>query len=521
MTRNEAYNELGLEPGATQDAIKAAFRARAKATHSDLNGGGREADAQFHRVHEAYETLISGDTGDDFDGREAAREAHQGKDQGRSAPPNDAAVDFVQTFLAGRGIEILFDGTLHKAGAPLRACSREGIRTFLNIEDINLTWLIDELVGETRIRGIKFSKSDLTRAVRVVMRKAMLVRRNAIMEPLLDLLTDVEQEAAATAWSQLTNAVFETDPALATACLKHFIWQAKRKVCNEIVENHLMPVIWSPTQGGGNTTFIRVFLGPLHELAAPALLSDFVDKRSGDIYRYPVLFVDDMEQIDTRQIQPLKSLISGDTMRRRKLGTSLTEGYQQRTTLIGTANHTIHALVADTTGSRRFAGLLFRNGKVETGGDRSVWDAVAAADYDLLWRSVDVYGPAPIAAHMPALVALQKASRPPDPMLTWLLELDLQSERVKQVLDGYGARASDLWELYCEQMNSMTTNTMFGIGMTLHVTNQNVPFGPRIKKQSGWHYPVKIVAADPADPADPADARGADAPSSADLEGVM
>lgn len=281
---------------------------------------------------------------------------------------------------------------------------------------------------------------------------------------------------------------------LAAACLQHFIWQVKRKLLNLSVEHHLMPVIWSPVQGGGKTTFVRAFLEPVRELSGPVLLSDFADKRSGDIYHFPVLFADDLEQIEPRLVQPLKGLVSGDRIRRRKLGTSSSDGYEQRTTLIGTANHPIDALVADATGNRRFASLAFRNGKKETGGDESVWDAVKAADYALLWRSVDVYGAAPIAAHLPALVELQKMHCQPDPILAWLLALDFSTERVKRVNSTYGPRASDLHDLFCEQMNSVMTGTRFGIGMTRHVRNPKVPYGPRIKKVSGWYYPIKDVA---------------------------
>ena len=46
---------LGLEPGATPEAIKAAFRRLARETHPDLNPGIDRA--AFQRVQAAYETL--------------------------------------------------------------------------------------------------------------------------------------------------------------------------------------------------------------------------------------------------------------------------------------------------------------------------------------------------------------------------------------------------------------------------------------------------------------------------------
>ncbi|TXM95373.1 DnaJ domain-containing protein [Methylobacterium sp. WL116] len=57
MTIEEAYIELGLAQNATPNAIKAAYRARAKATHPDINGRGVNAGEEFRRVQTAYEVL--------------------------------------------------------------------------------------------------------------------------------------------------------------------------------------------------------------------------------------------------------------------------------------------------------------------------------------------------------------------------------------------------------------------------------------------------------------------------------
>jgi hypothetical protein len=53
--RRQALNLLGLEPGATPQAIKRAYRRLAKAHHPDL-GGDAEA---FHRLEAAYRLLLS------------------------------------------------------------------------------------------------------------------------------------------------------------------------------------------------------------------------------------------------------------------------------------------------------------------------------------------------------------------------------------------------------------------------------------------------------------------------------
>jgi hypothetical protein len=54
LAADEAYDTLGLEPGADQAAIRDAYRERIKEVHPDTEGGD---EAAFRRVREAYERL--------------------------------------------------------------------------------------------------------------------------------------------------------------------------------------------------------------------------------------------------------------------------------------------------------------------------------------------------------------------------------------------------------------------------------------------------------------------------------
>lgn len=54
LTRSEAYRTLGLDPGADQAAVKAAYRERVKAAHPDTDSGDRE---EFKEINRAYERL--------------------------------------------------------------------------------------------------------------------------------------------------------------------------------------------------------------------------------------------------------------------------------------------------------------------------------------------------------------------------------------------------------------------------------------------------------------------------------
>ena len=53
-TPSEAYDRLGLDPSADQNAVKQAYRERVKETHPDTDGGN---EREFKRVQAAYETL--------------------------------------------------------------------------------------------------------------------------------------------------------------------------------------------------------------------------------------------------------------------------------------------------------------------------------------------------------------------------------------------------------------------------------------------------------------------------------
>jgi hypothetical protein len=51
----EAYRTLGVDPGADEEAVRAAYRDRAKSTHPDTDSGDAE---EFKRVTRAYERLV-------------------------------------------------------------------------------------------------------------------------------------------------------------------------------------------------------------------------------------------------------------------------------------------------------------------------------------------------------------------------------------------------------------------------------------------------------------------------------
>ena len=53
----EPYSVLGLEPGASDEEVKQAYRRLAKKYHPDLNPGDAEAARKMQEVNEAYDRI--------------------------------------------------------------------------------------------------------------------------------------------------------------------------------------------------------------------------------------------------------------------------------------------------------------------------------------------------------------------------------------------------------------------------------------------------------------------------------
>ena len=54
---NEYYQKLGVQPDASPEELKKAYRTLAKKYHPDLHPGDHTAETRFKEINEAYEIL--------------------------------------------------------------------------------------------------------------------------------------------------------------------------------------------------------------------------------------------------------------------------------------------------------------------------------------------------------------------------------------------------------------------------------------------------------------------------------
>jgi hypothetical protein len=237
--------------------------------------------------------------------------------------PVENAMEFVRNHLDAQGIEILFNGSLFLRGRKMEALTPDDIDEVLAVDPPSAADLLDEMVLSTRDVGSRLRRGELAAALRQVIRAERKIRHTTVFRPLLDNPSSEELTQAKEQWRRI-GELFDMQNDLAIAVLQHFCWSVKQKQLRRSVIHHCMPIIFSTVQGPGKTVIVRKFLSPLRELASDtALFTDLADRRSGEVFRFPVILLDDMEQVPAAGVPVLKQVLTSDSLLRRKLGTSL------------------------------------------------------------------------------------------------------------------------------------------------------------------------------------------------------
>lgn len=418
-----------------------------------------------------------------------------------SHPTNSAPEPFlsfpieesVVSWLSHQRYDVRFDGSWIRIGMPTQADSPDTVQSFLDVEPLGDRDVLDELILHVSGIGKKISASLLKAALRKIVRRRKKDRKKEILAELI-LASQSPLGVTEGEWTKF-GMLFDMRTELAVAIGKYVIFQVKQKAINHPIKDHLVPIIFGGEQGSGKTTLVRRIAAPLYELAsANVLLSDFADKRSGDLYNYSLVICDDMEQLDDKSVAALKGTITATHINRRILMTSTSATIRQAATLIGTANKPISELINDETGHRRFVMMPFKNGNVAKGGDPNVWPAVNSLDVKMLWDSVDAFGSSPIAPFLAELHHYQNHYRPVPRLLRWLRELDLNSINVKAITVNGGVRADCLRDLYVRETSDVVSKQEFADKMLIYMKDESVPFFEKRKKEIGALYRPRQVA---------------------------
>ncbi len=227
--------------------------------------------------------------------------------------------------------------------------------------------------GKRQLRG--FSENDLKKAFEELSEDFMIEARRKMIDGLKCKQEDLsEMLSFVKALTGRSNTVTE-------AVLAHFIWQAKRKMLNLKVYDHLMPVINGP-QGIGKTEAVKKLITPAEPCILRSRITDLIDSRSGLSLTPNFIGVfDEMQGASKADIDGLKNLITQDFASIRMLGTNDVVSVKQNCTFIGTTNKPISEQIFDSTGMRRFFEIKLV--------DKIDWNAINTIDYDKLWQGID------------------------------------------------------------------------------------------------------------------------------------
>lgn len=348
--------------------------------------------------------------------------------------------------------------------------------------------VIDDLI----LAGSPHKTSILNAALRKVLRDDARGRRKSIVDGIASpKLSDDQCDLTVASFRDLVAEMLEGDADINTKVLCHFIYQVKRKLAKLPVPDHLMPVVVSRQQGVGKTTFVKRLVKPMAELAKSVLFSDIADPRSIHVFRHTVLVIDDMEKLSPHNIPIVKNRITGEDVTGRGMRSNRELSTQQRATFIGTSNMSVAALVPDESGNRRFYEMTFR-ANLAAGGNTEIWNHINATDFQALWRSIDPFGPSPLAAVRLEIFGRGSQSESKSSVHSWARRLDIDSEAVGRVLQRQGAPSLDLYDLYCEQtQDAQTSVQIFGRLMREATKDASVPFNWPKRHARGFFFPLR------------------------------
>lgn len=360
------------------------------------------------------------------------------------------ANDLLRLWVTSEKVEVLYNRKISKRVPPRylgelitpeeRLSSRISDCTARIIENgqVNTETLKRDLRQLSERHRLGFSREAISDAVGVWFDNA-IVERKITLSHEVSYQQHKRVETTAAAWSAITGAFDPDDsaPEYVRAVLSKFIWQVKRKLLGLEIFDHLMPVVLGP-QGVGKSTLIRnVFLKPVEEVTMNTDFSEITDNRNHDMWRFFVLFMDEMSHAGKADMDTVKNLITLPMLQRRPMGSNDVVNLDQNATFIGCSNREIEQLIRDETGNRRFAALRFSSTPDHA--------AINAIDPLLLWQSVDEWGEDPMKPFHTVLKAKQAEWRERSQVEQWLAQFMLPTSR-----HGQTQFTADLYKEYTQ-----------------------------------------------------------------------
>lgn len=491
MSPEEAFAELELEPGASLDEVRKAYRRRSKATHPDTNANDPKAAEKFIRVNAAYHRLeqhIAYEQMRRATGRTSDGDAGKtGSDAGADDVPRDTTF-LVRDFMEQTGVIVLADGFLHNLNHIKRPEDPTQFRQKLLQLEVSLQSVIDDIMLDPTRRSEAGGKANLTNAVKKVISVDAKRRTSVIFAPLTRKLGPRGSELMLEQITNLVSMIFKGPATLIALGLVHFIWQVHSKMMGHEVHHHLMPVVWSFEQGTGKSTFVRRFCSPLEELFSPPItFDDWTDTRFSEALDYAVLFVDEIPLLNSRRVDAGKQVITAEELLRRQVGSPKKQRVRQRSSAIGTANRPPEQSFDDPSGHRRFLSIEMRDLR----NDAEAWEAIRTFDYERLWRVTGCLDSAPILPVLDELRAYQARNAPKSPLFEWLLRLDFNTPELKGIKKFNGFKARDLRELFTADMGLAWTVRRFSDEMGRYFEHPLTPFGGKSDIQGNTWYSLK------------------------------
>lgn len=136
-------------------------------------------------------------------------------------------------------------------------------------------------------------------------------------------------------------------------CFRKWLVAFVASLADDKVVNHTAPILCSPTQGNGKTSFIETLIpDELRQYTASGFINPKDKETQIQLSELALFCLDECENMTPKNVEALKEIITRPKMYLRRAYTTYSKFYTRRTSFCGTSNET--GILWDTTGNRRF-----------------------------------------------------------------------------------------------------------------------------------------------------------------------